>query len=72
MVYKLYQLTYDEVLVIDKEFEKHKSRAEYDKLNYGFEYIPSDEISPAAKTIRQMTDKKRGNNSMSIDDVDFF
>ncbi|PIY07468.1 MAG: hypothetical protein COZ21_00140, partial [Bacteroidetes bacterium CG_4_10_14_3_um_filter_31_20] len=45
MVYKLYQLNYDEVLVVDKEFAKHKSREEYDKLDYGFEYVQPDKTA---------------------------
>ena len=39
MVYKLYELTYDEVLVVDKDFEKLMSREEYEKLDYRFEYL---------------------------------
>lgn len=41
MVYKLYGLTYDEVLVVDKDFEKQMSREEYENLDYGFESLRS-------------------------------
>ena len=38
MVYKLYQLTYEEVLVIDKDFINQMSKEEYDALDFAFEY----------------------------------
>ncbi len=43
MVYKLYQLSYGEVLVVDREFEKQMSRGEYEKVDYGFEYVDQSE-----------------------------
>jgi len=58
MVYKLYQLNYDEVLVVDKEFAKHKSREEYDKLDYGFEYVQPDKTA-----IAKTSGKKKGRSS---------
>ena len=58
MVYKLYQLTYDEVLVVDKEFAKHKSPAEYDKLDYGLEYVQPDKTA-----IAKTSGKKKGRSS---------
>ncbi|MFH1004934.1 MAG: N-6 DNA methylase [Bacteroidota bacterium] len=61
MVYKLYQLTYDEVLVVDKEFEKQMSREEYDKLDYGFEYVQPD------KTAIARTNGKRKGKSSDFD-----
>jgi hypothetical protein len=64
MVYKLYQLTYDEVLVVDKEFEKHMGRTEYDKLDYGFEYVQPD------KTAIPKT-KGRSSNFDLLKDLEF-
>ena len=64
MVYKLYQLTYDEVLVVDKEFEKQMSHAEYDKLDYGFEYVQPDK-SAIVKT------KGRRSNFDLLKDLEF-
>lgn len=64
MVYKLYQLTYDEVLVVDKEFEKQMSHAEYDKLDYGFEYVQPDK-SAIVKT------KGRSSNFDLLKDLEF-
>jgi hypothetical protein len=37
MVYKLYDLTYDEVKIIDPEIEKIISQEEYDKIEVGGE-----------------------------------
>jgi len=58
MVYKLYQLTYDEVLVVDNDFEKEMSPAEYDKLDYGFEYVQPDKTA-----IAKTSGKKKGRSS---------
>jgi len=58
MVYKLYQLTYDEVLVVDNEFEKQMNREEYDKLDYSFEYVQPDKTA-----IANTNGKKKGRSS---------
>ena len=57
MVYKLYQLTYDEVLTVDKEFEKEMSREEYEKKDFGFEYV-QPETTAQVKT----NGKQKGKN----------
>lgn len=68
MVYKLYQLSYDDVLVVDKEFDKQITRANYDKLDYGFEYGPQDK---AAITQTNGTKKSRRSKFDSVKDLEF-
>lgn len=64
MVYKLYNLTYDEILVVDTIFENQMSRKEYDKLNYGFEYkaLPIAEL-----TINTSTQTKKGRKRINTE-----
>ena len=68
MVYKLYQLTYDEVLVIDKEFENQMSREEYEKLDFGFVYEQPEETEIISKPIAKKS--RRGKSFEGIQDLE--
>lgn len=69
MVYKLYNLTYDEVLVVDKNFGNQMSKGNYEKLNYGFEYteLPTAAITTNTNT---QTKKQRKGRTISLEDLD--
>ena len=51
MVYKLYKLSYDEVLIVDKEFEKEMSMEEYEGKDFGFEYEQPEETEVISKPV---------------------
>jgi len=65
MVYKLYELTYDEVLKVDKDFETQMSCMEYEKLDYGFEYFEMSKGSEKQSNESGLT-KRRGKNPANI------
>jgi hypothetical protein len=69
MVYKLYQLAYGEVLVVDKEFANQMSKEEYDKLDYGFEYIEPQQVSEPTASYGKK--KGRNKNIDLLSDLDF-
>jgi len=58
LVYKLYELTYDEVKIIDKDF--WLSEEEYEKLDYGFVYEQSEITESVSKPIEKKTRKNKG------------
>ena len=59
MVYKLYELSYDEVLIIDKEFEKQMNREEYKKLGFGFEFKQLEDPEVISKPIEKKSGRKK-------------
>lgn len=57
MVYKLYQLTYEEVKIVEPDFSM--SKKEYDAL----EAIESEKIVPATPTVIPVKKKRKGKNN---------
>jgi hypothetical protein len=69
MVYKLYNLTYNEVMVVDKNFENEMSKENYDKLDYAFKYTELPTAVIATNTNTQ-TKKPRKGRTISLEDLD--
>jgi len=69
MVYKLYNLTYGEVSVIDKNFENHMNRKEYDEKNFGFEYTALA-LADSTTNVSAAPNKKRKGKALSQEDID--
>ena len=64
MVYKLYELTYEKVLVIDKEFENQMSREEYEGKDFWFEYEQPEETEVISKPIEKKSRRGKGNENI--------
>jgi adenine-specific DNA-methyltransferase len=67
MIYKLYQLNYDEVLVIDKEFENQMMREDYEKIDFGFKCEQLAEDKSVSSSV-----VKKGRRRASLDNLKDF